>query len=91
METDNKQQQISKSHVIWKGDKYYRKSMTWLGEKVKFGHGVGCSIKAVLMKKPQICRWHHPYGRKWKGTKKPLDEGESGEWKSWLKAQHSEN
>ena len=25
------------------------------------------------------------------GTKKPLDEGERGEWKSWLKAQHSEN
>ena len=40
---------------------------------------------------PQICRWHHPYGRKWRGTKKPLDESESGEWKSWLKAQHSEN
>ena len=32
-----------------------------------------------------------PYGGKWRGTKKPLDEGESGEWKSWLKAQHSEN
>ena len=30
-------------------------------------------------------------GRKWRGTQKPLDEGESGEWKSWLKAQHSEN
>ena len=29
--------------------------------------------------------------RKWRGTKKPLDEGEIGEWKSWLKAQHSEN
>ena len=40
---------------------------------------------------PQICRWHHPYGRKWRGTKKPLDESERGEWKSWLKAQHSEN
>ena len=40
---------------------------------------------------PQICRWHHPYGRKWRGSKKPLDECESGEWKSWLKAQHSEN
>ena len=40
---------------------------------------------------PQICRWHHLYGRKWRGTKKPLDESESGEWKSWLKAQHSEN
>ena len=23
--------------------------------------------------------------------KKPLDESERGEWKSWLKAQHSEN
>ena len=27
----------------------------------------------------------------WRGTKKPLDESESGERKSWLKAQHSEN
>ena len=26
-----------------------------------------------------------PYGRKWRGTQKPLDESESGEWKSWLK------
>ena len=33
----------------------------------------------------------HPYGRKWRGTKEPLDESERGEWKSWLKAQHSEN
>ena len=37
------------------------------------------------------CRWHHPYGRKWRGTKKPLDQSERGEWKSWLKAQHSGN
>ena len=28
---------------------------------------------------------------KWRGNKKPLDENEMGEWKSWLKAQHSEN
>ena len=35
-------------------------------------------------------RWHHPYGRKWR-TKEPLDESEKGEWKSWLKAQHSKN
>ena len=33
----------------------------------------------------------NPCGRKWRWTKKPLDESESGEWKSWLKAQHSEN
>ena len=34
---------------------------------------------------PQICRWYHPNGRKWRGTKEPLDEGERGAWKSWLK------
>ena len=31
------------------------------------------------------------YGRKRRRTKEPLDESERGEWKSWLKAQHSEN
>ena len=31
------------------------------------------------------------HGSKWRGTKEPLDESERGEWKSWLKAQHSEN
>ena len=25
------------------------------------------------------------------GTKKPRDESERGDWKSWLKTQHSEN
>ena len=25
---------------------------------------------------------HHPYGRKQRGTKEPLDEDERGEWKS---------
>ena len=29
------------------------------------------------------------YGRKRGGTKKPLDEAEREEWKSWLKIQHS--
>ena len=32
-----------------------------------------------------------PLWQKVKGTKKPLDESERGERKSWLKAQHSEN
>ena len=27
----------------------------------------------------------HPYGRKWRGTKEPLDEGERGEWIVGLK------
>ena len=29
------------------------------------------------------------YGRKQRRTKEPLDEGERGEWKSWLHIQHS--
>ena len=33
----------------------------------------------------------HHYGRKQRWTKEPLDEGERGEWKSWLKTQHSQN
>ena len=40
---------------------------------------------------PQICRWYHSKSRKQRGTKEPLDENERGEWKSWLKTQHSEN
>ena len=28
---------------------------------------------------------HHPYGRKQRGTKEPLDESERGEWKADLK------
>ena len=31
-----------------------------------------------------ICRWHHPNGRKWRGAKESLDEGERGEWKSCI-------
>ena len=31
------------------------------------------------------------YGRKWKGTKEPLDESKRREWKSWLKIQNSKN
>ena len=33
----------------------------------------------------------HPYGRKRRRTKEPLGEIERGEWKSWLKIQHSKN
>ena len=32
-----------------------------------------------------------PYGRKWRRTKEPLDASQRGEWKRWLKTQHSEN
>ena len=28
---------------------------------------------------PQIYRWFHPIGRKWRGTKETIDEGKRGE------------
>ena len=51
----------------------------------------GIKIARRNMNNLRYCKWHHPYGRKWRRTKEPLDESERGEWKSWLKAQHSEN
>ena len=36
-------------------------------------------------------RWYHFNDRKWRGTKEPLDAGETGEWKRWLKVQQSKN
>ena len=38
--------------------------------------------------KPQIRRWHHPYGKMWRETIEPLDEDDRWEWKS-LKSQCS--
>ena len=38
--------------------------------------------------KLQICGWYHSNGRKWRGTKEPLDEDEGGEWKSQLKTKY---
>ena len=37
---------------------------------------------------PQTYRWYHSNGRKWRGTKEPLDEDEGGEWKSGLMAKY---
>ena len=38
-----------------------------------------------------MCRWYHSNGRKQRGTKGTLGEGERGKLKSWLKTQHSKN
>ena len=53
------------------------------------GQSIGVSALASVL--PMNTQDWSPLGRKWRGTKKPLDESERGEWKSWLKAQHSEN
>ena len=31
---------------------------------------------------PQICIWYHRNGKKWRGSKESLEEGERGDWKS---------
>ena len=33
----------------------------------------------------------HSYGRKQIGAKEPFDKSERGEWKTWVKSQHSKN
>ena len=45
-------------------------------------HGVAESwtLGQLTLSLFQICRWHYPNGRKQRGTKEPLDEGERGEW-----------
>ena len=52
---------------------------------------VQAGIKIAGRNINNLRREDHPYGRKWGGTKEPLDESERRDWKSWLKAQHSEN
>jgi len=51
------------------------------------------SFSTVLIREkyqqPQICRWQHSHGRKWRESKEPLDESERGEWKDWFKTQNS--
>ena len=41
-----------------------------------------------MQQKSYICRGFHSNGRKRRGTKESLDEGEGVEWKSWVKATH---
>ena len=49
-------------------------------------------IKIVRRNISNLIFWDdHFKGGKQRGTKEPLDQGERGEWKSWLKTQHSKN
>ena len=48
-------------------------------------HDPFSTVLQNLPLKPQICRWHHPYGRKRRGSEETLDDSETGEWKAGLK------
>ena len=58
--------------------------LDWMKHKLESSVPGEISITSDMQMTP-------PYGRKWRRTKEPLDESERGEWKSWLKDQHSEN
>ena len=45
----------------------------------------------VLTSDAKEAEFEQFYEDLWRRTKEPLDESERREWKSWLKAQHSEN
>ena len=96
LELDMEQQTDSKSRQEYVKAVYchpayltYMQSISakcWAGWSTSWNQG--CCDKHL---QSQICRWHHLYGRKWRRTKEPLDESERGEWKHWLKTQHSKN
>ena len=57
---------------------------SWIKQKLESRLLAEISITSDTQMTPPLCR-------KRKTTKESLDESERGEWKSWLKAQHSEN
>ena len=59
-------------------------TMGWKKHKLESRLPGKISITSDMLTTPSLCR-------KRRRTKEPLDESERGEWKSWLKAQHSEN
>ena len=56
-------------------------ALGWMKQKLKSRLAGGLSITSDMQMTP-------PLWQKWR-TKEPLDESEKGEWKSWLKTQHS--
>ena len=54
----------------------------WMKHKLESRFLGGVSITSDI-------QMTYPYGWKWRRTKEPLHESERGEWKSWLKTQHS--
>ena len=92
-----KKQQLDLDMEEWTGSKLgkeYIKAIYCHPAYLTYMQSTSCEIRAgwswnqdfwEIYQKPQICRWHHPYGKKWRGIKERLDEGERGEWKAGLR------
>ena len=88
--------------TVSKLDKEYDKAVYCHYAHLIYMQSTSCEISGLMnqtwnqdyqekYQQPQICRLYYCNGRKWRGTKEPLDEGERGRWKSWLKFQYSKN
>ena len=100
-----KKQQLEPDMEQWTGSKLgkeYIKAIYCHLAYLTYMHSTSCEMTDWMKHKlesrflgeisiTQICKWHHPYGRKQSGTKEPVDKGERGECKHWLKTQHSKN
>ena len=87
----------------WKGPQLVLSDLGWRLHSVSWGPARGvmlmsCKDDSVSGHRSSWClcglfltRKNSQYSRKWRGTKKPLDESKRREWKSWLKDRHSEN
>ena len=93
-------------HVHFNGkNKYYKKPNDNSGQVMLSNEFNSCQVlspRCVIKKYLffrafaffnciKLCNFNLTNTNEWRGTKKPLDESERGEWKSWPKAQHSEN
>ena len=73
--------------VFWSSLAFTMIQQIWHGTSCEMLGWMKHKLKSRLLgeiSKPHICRWHHSFGRKLRET-----EGERGEWKSWLRTQHS--
>ena len=80
---------LSRVFTFTKLPKFYTESIGTINEN-KFhigGRGFYATIESITLDMQMT----NPYGRKQRGTQEPPDKSERGEWKSWLKTQHSEN
>ena len=94
----NKKQQIEPDKEQWTGSilgKEYIKAVYCDPAYLTYMQSTSCEMQAgwstrwnqgcqKKYQQPQICRWYHFNGRKWR-VKESLDGGKRGKWKSWLK------